>query len=205
MHDSSHVTHTPKYCPQAYENTQTARRAHSTHGGAPECASAEGAPSLSIAVSVSRELHTALPCLPTCLAGTPLAALVGSRPSAPMRLAVPSRVEAQTRAEPSAGAQGPVLNEEARLAECERWHGRRMQEGARARRRRQRRRWALPVAAAVGVHQEFTKLSSKYTQSSSSTCRATVTVAGWVKCSNAWGLVFYFKEYQVRPLRRARV
>ena len=108
-----HVTHTPLYCPQACENTQTARRAHSTHGGAPECASAEGAPSLSIAVSVSRELHAALPCLPTCLAGTPLAALVGSRPSAPLRPAVPSRVEAQTRAEPSAGAQGPVLNEEA--------------------------------------------------------------------------------------------
>ena len=171
------VTHTPLYCPQACENTQTARRAHSTHGGAPECASAEGAPSLSIAVSVSRELHTALPCLPTCLAGTPLAALVGSRPSAPLRPAVPSRVEAQTRAEPSAGAQGPVLNEEARLAECERWHGRRMQEGARARRRRQRRRWALPVAAAVGVHQEFTKLSSKYTQSSSSTCREPLAVA----------------------------
>jgi len=149
--------------------------------------------------------RTSLPAALPLLARPSFAALVGSRPSAPLRPAVPSRVEAHTRAEPSAGAQGPVLNEEARLAECERWHGRRMQEGARARRRRQRRRWALPVAAAVGVHQEFTKLSSKYTQSSSSTCRATVTVAGWVKCSNAWGLVFYFKEYQVRPLRRARV
>ena len=67
--------------------------------------------------AVSRELHAALPCLPTCLAGTPLAALVGSRPSAPLRPAVPSRVEAQTRAEPSAGAQGPVLNEEAGLVQ----------------------------------------------------------------------------------------
>ena len=66
---------------------------------------------------LTRELHAALPCLPTCLAGTPLAALVGSRPSAPLRPAVPSRVEAQTRAEPSAGAQGPVLNEEAGLAQ----------------------------------------------------------------------------------------
>ena len=66
---------------------------------------------------VSRELHAALPCLPTCLAGTPLAALVGSRPSAPLRPAVPSRVEAHTRAEPSAGAQGPVLNKEAGLAQ----------------------------------------------------------------------------------------
>ena len=103
--------------------------------------------------------RTSLPAALPLLARPSLAALVGSRPSAPLRPAVPSRVEAHTRAEPSAGAQGPVLNEEAGLAECERWHGRRMQEGARARRRRQRRRWALPVAAAVGVHQEFTKLS----------------------------------------------
>ena len=73
-------------------------------------------PAFQLPFCVSRELHTALPCLPTCLAGTPLAALVGSRPSAPLRPAVPSRVEAQTRAEPSAGAQGPVLNEEAGLA-----------------------------------------------------------------------------------------
>ena len=145
-----HVTHTPKYCPQAYENTQTARRAHSTHGGAPECASAEGAP-IPIANCRFRltraSCRTSLPAALPLLARPSLAALVGSRPSAPLRPAVPSRVEAQTRAEPSAGAQGPVLNEEAGLAECERWHGRRMQEGARARRRRQRRRWALPVAA----------------------------------------------------------
>ena len=170
------VTHTPLHCPQACENTQTARRAHSTHGGAPECASAEGAP-IPIANCRFRltraSCRTSLPAALPLLARPSLAALVGSRPSAPLRPAVPSRVEAHTRAEPSAGAQGPVLNEEARLAECERWHGRRMQEGARARRRRQRRRWALPVAAAVGVHQEFTKLSSKYTQSSSVTCRAT--------------------------------
>ena len=76
--------------------------------------------------------RTSLPAALPLLARPSLTALVGSRPSAPLRPAVPSRVEAHTRAEPSAGAQGPVLNEEARLAECERWHGRRMQEGARA-------------------------------------------------------------------------
>ena len=65
-----HVTHTPKYCPQACENTQTATRAHSTHGGAPECASAEGAPGLAIAncrfrltrASCRTSLPADLPC-----------------------------------------------------------------------------------------------------------------------------------------------
>ena len=61
--------------------------------------------------------RTSLPAALPLLARPSLAALVGSRPSAPLRPAVPSRVEAQTRAEPSAGAQGPVLNKEAGLAQ----------------------------------------------------------------------------------------
>ena len=61
-----HVTHTPLYCPQACENTQTATRAHSTHGGAPECASAEGAPSLSIANCSFRLTRAFMPHFPAC-------------------------------------------------------------------------------------------------------------------------------------------
>lgn len=108
------VTHTPKYCPQACENTQTARRTHSTHGSAPECAPAEGAPSLSIAVFrlTRASCRTSLPAdLPSLLA-CPWPHWSALDAPHPMRPAVPSRVEAQARAEPSAGAQGPVLNEE---------------------------------------------------------------------------------------------
>ena len=61
---------TPMHCPQALKDTQAARGAHTTHSVAPECASAEGAPSLCKCHTVTRalcctsQLPAALLCAP---------------------------------------------------------------------------------------------------------------------------------------------
>merc|ERR1712166_622206 len=59
---------TPMHCPQALKDTQAARGAHTTHSVAPECASAEGAPSLCKCHTVT-EL---CPALPNCLLPCPV-------------------------------------------------------------------------------------------------------------------------------------